>query len=131
MLGAVAAMWCHRRTQSSERLAKHAPSCSVTHDMVCLLLMWVWRESAPGGFRFYVYRTTVNARVDRCGTCYLYNIGWHPELNTFVSADDDAILRRHRYLCPYESKSAPVDSPAPGCFGRRSSAGRTRSFLAV
>ncbi len=60
--------------------------------------MWVWREAVPGGFRYHVYRTSVNARVDYLGVNYLYGVGWHPELDTFVSLDDDLILRRRGFL---------------------------------
>lgn len=76
--------------------------------------MWVWREAAPGGFRYHVYRTTVNAQVDYLGVNYLYGIGWHPELDTFVSLDDDLILRRRGFILIEEDAEAEEAAPRSG-----------------
>ena len=66
--------------------------------------MWVHRISVKGGFLFDVYVNDASTRVTRMGTIYLYNIGWHPSCNPFVSSDDDAILRKRGFLLFDEDK---------------------------
>jgi len=60
--------------------------------------MYVLRVPVCGGFVYLVYSNEVSHAVDPPGVCYLYSLGWHPETNALVSADDDAILRRHAFV---------------------------------
>ena len=62
--------------------------------------MYVRRVQCVGGFLYRVYVNDADHRVTRQGTVYLQNIGWHPELSTFVSTSDDAILWRHSLIEP-------------------------------
>ena len=62
--------------------------------------MYVRRVQCVGGFLYRVYVNDADHRVTRQGTVYLQNIGWHPELSTFVSNSDDAILWRHSLIEP-------------------------------
>ena len=57
--------------------------------------MWAQRAPVFGGFMYRVFADDIDHEVLRPGTCYLYGVGWHPEMNAFVSTDDDAILWRH------------------------------------
>jgi len=57
--------------------------------------MWVRRVPCAGGFLYRVYANDADHRVLPQGAIYLQNVGWHPELNVFVAASDDAILWRH------------------------------------
>ena len=61
--------------------------------------MWVHRISAKGGFLFDVYVNDASTCVTHMGTTYLYNIGWHPLRNPFVSDLDNTILEKRGLLC--------------------------------
>ena len=62
--------------------------------------MYVRRVPCAGGVLYRVYANDATHRVTRQGTVYLQNIGWHPELSTYVSTGDDAILWRHGLIEP-------------------------------
>ena len=64
--------------------------------------MYVLRVPVCGGFVYRVYSNEVSHAVDPPGVCYLYSLGWHPETNALVSADDDAILRCHAFVRPLD-----------------------------
>jgi len=68
--------------------------------------MWVHREAVAGGFDYVVYRNDALTHVSWMGTCYLYNIGWHPTISPFVSADDDAILHARGLIREEEVRTA-------------------------
>ena len=57
--------------------------------------MWVARVPCADGFLYRLLVNDADYHVSWQGTCYLHNIGWHREWNTFVSTSDDAILWRH------------------------------------
>ena len=57
--------------------------------------MWVARVPCAGGFYYRLLVNDADFHVTWQGACYLHNIGWHREWNTFVSTSDDAILWRH------------------------------------
>ena len=62
--------------------------------------MYVRRVPCAGGFLHRVYANDGDHRVTWQGTCFLRNIGWHPELSTFVSKSDDDILWRRKLIEP-------------------------------
>ena len=57
--------------------------------------MWISRVPCAGGYLYRLYVNDADRRVLPQGVNYLWNIGWHPETNTFASAGDDRIL----WLC--------------------------------
>ena len=62
--------------------------------------MYVLRVPCTGGFLHRVYANDADHRVTWQGTVFLQNIGWHPEMSTFVSKSDDDILWRHKLIEP-------------------------------